>query len=71
MRIADIRATPVTVPLEVPLRLANGEILGRRLRDRLPFASHLFFRSAEQLVAEARALKKRIPPDPLKWSPSA
>ena len=163
MRIADIRATPVTVPLEAPLRHANGchwgrfvrtivevetddglvglgemggggesataafhglkpylvgrdparieemrflianptaslynnrtqivaalefacldllgqkwgvpvcEILGGRLRDRVPFASYLFFRypraeyqggevrTAEQLVAQARALKK-------------
>jgi glucarate dehydratase len=45
------------------------EILGGRLRDRVPFASYLFFRyphpktgsgevrTAEQLVAEARALK--------------
>jgi glucarate dehydratase len=164
MRIADLRATPVTVPLEAPLRHANGchwgrfvrtivevetedglvglgemggggasavaafaalkpylvghdparldelrfrianptaslynnntqlvaalefacldllgqkwgvpvsEILGGRLRDRVPFASYLFFRypnpadgsgevrTAEQLVAEARALKQR------------
>ena len=163
MRIADIRATPVTVPLEAPLRHANGchwgrfvrtivevetddglvglgemggggetataafeglkpylvgrdparleemrflvanptaslynnrtqvlaalefacldllgqkwgvpvsEILGGRLRDRVPFASYLFFRyprpeyqggevrAPEQLVAQARALKK-------------
>jgi glucarate dehydratase len=47
------------------------EILGGRLRDRVPFASYLFFRYAnsrdgsgevrtcEQLVAEARALKER------------
>src|SRR5512134_1308763 len=46
-----------------------SEILGGRLRDRVPFASYLFFRyphpgtglgevrTAEQLVAEARALK--------------
>jgi glucarate dehydratase len=164
MKIADIRATPVTVPLEAPLRHANGchwgrfvrtivevesddgrvglgelggggeaasaavlalkpyvvgrdpvmleelrflianptaslynsrtqilaaiefacldllgqqwgapvsEILGGRLRDRVPFASYLFFRyanardgsgevrTAEQLVAEAKALKQR------------
>jgi glucarate dehydratase len=163
MRIADIRATPVTVPLEAPLRHANGchwgrfvrtvvevetddglvglgemggggeaataafqglkpyllgrdparleemrflvanptaslynnrtqvlaalefacldllgqkwgvpvsEILGGRLRDRVPFASYLFFRyprpgrpgaevrTADQLVAQARALKR-------------
>jgi glucarate dehydratase len=163
MRLADIRATPVTVPLEAPLRHANGchwgrfvrtivevetddglvglgemggggesataafhalkpyligrdparleemrflianptaslynnrtqivaalefacldllgqkwgvpvsEILGGRLRERVPFASYLFFRyphpksgagevrSADQLVAQARALKK-------------
>jgi glucarate dehydratase len=48
-----------------------SEILGGRLRDRVPFASYLFFRyphprtrlgevrTAEQLVAEARALKAR------------
>jgi glucarate dehydratase len=47
------------------------EILGGRLRDRVPFASYLFFRYAngkdgsgevrtcEQLVAEARALKEQ------------
>jgi glucarate dehydratase len=47
-----------------------SEILGGRLRDRVPFASYLFFRypspkdgkgevrSADQLVAEARALKQ-------------
>jgi glucarate dehydratase len=47
-----------------------SEILGGRLRDRVPFASYLFFRyphpktragevrSAEQLVAQARVLKK-------------
>jgi glucarate dehydratase len=163
MRIADIRATPVTIPLEAPLRHANGchwgrfvrtivevetddglvglgemggggesataafhalkpylvgrdparleemrflianptaslynnrtqivaalefacldllgqkwgvpvsEILGGRLRDRVPFASYLFFRyphpktrtsevrTAEQLVAQARALRE-------------
>ncbi len=45
------------------------DILGGRVRDRVPFASYLFFRyaaadgngairSAEQLVAQARALKK-------------
>jgi glucarate dehydratase len=48
-----------------------SEILGGRLRDRVPFASYLFFRYANpqtgggevrtiaQLVAEAKALKKR------------
>jgi len=48
-----------------------SEILGGRLRDRLPFASYLFFRYAnsqtgkgevrtiEQLVEEARSLKER------------
>jgi glucarate dehydratase len=48
-----------------------SEILGGRLRDRVPFASYLFFRyphpqsrrgevrSAEQLVTEARVLKER------------
>lgn len=48
-----------------------SEILGGRLRDRVPFASYLFFRyphprkgtgevrTAEQLVAEARAQKQR------------
>jgi glucarate dehydratase len=48
-----------------------SEILGGRLRDRVPFASYLFFRyphpkrgtgevrTVEQLVAEARALKQR------------
>src|SRR5205823_6773871 len=48
-----------------------SEILGGRLRDRVPFASYLFFRypnpkdgagevrTAEQLVAHARALKER------------
>jgi glucarate dehydratase len=48
-----------------------SEILGGRLRERVPFASYLFFRypspkngagevrSAEQLVAQARALKAR------------
>ncbi|HXY68513.1 MAG TPA: enolase C-terminal domain-like protein [Gemmatimonadales bacterium] len=48
-----------------------SEMLGGRLRDRVPFASYLFFRYAnardgsgevrtvEQLVAEARALKQR------------
>jgi len=48
-----------------------SEILGGRLRDRVPFASYLFFRypsprdgggevrTAPQLVAEARALKER------------
>ena len=48
-----------------------AEILGGRLRERVPFASYLFFRyphpqrlagevrTAEQLVAEARALKER------------
>jgi glucarate dehydratase len=47
-----------------------SEILGGRLRERVPFASYLFFRypspkdgsgevrSADQLVAEARALKR-------------
>ncbi|HEV2130072.1 MAG TPA: enolase C-terminal domain-like protein [Longimicrobiaceae bacterium] len=47
------------------------DILGGRLRDRVPFASYLFFRypssrdgsgevrTVEQLVAEARALKER------------
>jgi len=32
MRIADIRATPVTVPLEAPLRHANGCHWGRFVR---------------------------------------
>ena len=48
-----------------------SEILGGRLRDRVPFASYLFFRypsprdgkgevrTVEQVVAEARALKER------------
>lgn len=48
-----------------------SEILGGRLRERVPFASYLFFRyphpkrgggevrTVEQLVAEARALKER------------
>jgi glucarate dehydratase len=48
-----------------------SEILGGRLRDRVPFASYLFFRyphpksgegevrTVDQLVAEARALKER------------
>lgn len=48
-----------------------SEILGGRLRDRVPFASYLFFRyphayegngevrTVEQLVKEARALKRR------------
>jgi glucarate dehydratase len=48
-----------------------SEILGGRLRERVPFASYLFFRypsprggqgevrTADQLVAEARALKQR------------
>ena len=48
-----------------------SEILGGRLRDRVPFASYLFFRypnprdgggevrTVEQLVAKARALKER------------
>ena len=48
-----------------------SEILGGRLRDSVPFASYLFFRyprpahhgaevrTAEQLVAQARALKKQ------------
>src|SRR5947209_6247817 len=48
-----------------------SDILGGRLRDRVPFASYLFFRypnlkdgagevrTAEQLVAHARALKER------------
>lgn len=48
-----------------------SELLGGRLRDRVPFASYLFFRypnpkdgtgevrTVEQLVAEARALKER------------
>lgn len=48
-----------------------SELLGGRLRDRVPFASYLFFRypnpkdgtgeirTVEQLVAEARALKQR------------
>lgn len=46
-----------------------SEILGGRLRDRVPFASYLFFRypnagdgevrTVEQLVASARALKQR------------
>jgi len=48
-----------------------SEILGGRLRDRVPFASYLFFRyahpktkrgevrTAEQLVSEARVLKER------------
>jgi glucarate dehydratase len=48
-----------------------SEILGGRLRDRVPFASYLFFRyphptratgevrTVEQLVSEARALKER------------
>src|SRR5213079_62851 len=48
-----------------------SEILGGRLRDRVPFASYLFFRYADardgteevrtidQLVAHARELKKR------------
>ncbi len=46
------------------------DILGGRVRDRVPFASYLFYRyansagkgtvrTAEQLVAQARALKKR------------
>jgi glucarate dehydratase len=50
--------------------VAVSEILGGRLRDRVPFASYLFFRyprrgtlgaevrTAEQLVAQARALKR-------------
>src|ERR1044072_4416482 len=46
------------------------DILGGRLRDRVPFASYLFFRygggtggevrTAEQLVANARSLKERF-----------
>src|SRR5690625_1426977 len=32
MRITDIRATPVTVPLEAPLRHANGSHWGRFVR---------------------------------------
>ena len=32
MRIADVRATPVTVPLEAPLRHANGCHWGRFVR---------------------------------------
>jgi L-alanine-DL-glutamate epimerase-like enolase superfamily enzyme len=32
MKIADIRATPVTVPLEAPLRHANGCHWGRFVR---------------------------------------
>src|SRR6267378_2062741 len=135
MKITDIRATPVTVPLAAPLRHANGchwgrfvrtivevetdegliglgemrflianptaslynnrtqilaalefacldlmgqqwgvpvsDILGGKLRDRVPFASYLFFRypnskdgsgevrTIEQLVAHARELKDR------------
>src|SRR2546421_708709 len=56
MKITDIRATTVTVPLEAPLEFACldilgqkwgvpvSEILGGRLQERVPFASYLFFR---------------------------
>src|SRR5256885_598667 len=45
MKIADIRATTVTVPLEAPLRHANGCHWGR------------FVRTIAQMVEAARALK--------------
>jgi L-alanine-DL-glutamate epimerase-like enolase superfamily enzyme len=105
MKITDLRATTVTVPLEAPLRHSNRahrgplyndrtqmlaaiefacldlcgkalgipvhNLLGGKVRDRIPFASYLFYRCAHpgtgadelvtpaQLVEHALDLKQR------------